>query len=159
MRRRRLRVRRRPPPPAPFPPLLPLPPPRAKTQLWGLREVQLRCCARRTVAGRQDAARARPARVTVAVAPAPAETGPRAGAASRDRIPLSAAARPGVAQEETDSADFAKCPVPGRCSGRRGARCAPRPTRPDPPALTPAAPRKVWELGRRKIKAAADLQI
>ena len=31
--------------------------------------------------------------------------------------------------------------------------------RPDPPAWAPAAPRKVWEVSRRKIKAAADLQI
>ncbi|XP_063476219.1 uncharacterized protein [Symphalangus syndactylus] len=64
-----------------------------------------------------------------------------------------AAARPGVAQEETDSADSPKSPGPEPRSG--GAQCAAGPaTLRDPPAGYPAAPRKVWELGAGKMKAA-----
>ncbi|XP_063503298.1 serine/arginine repetitive matrix protein 3-like [Pongo pygmaeus] len=64
-----------------------------------------------------------------------------------------AAARPGVAHEETDSADSAKSPGPEPRSG--GAQCAARPaTLRDPPAGDPAAPQKVWEPGAGKMKAA-----
>lgn len=90
--------------------------------------------------------------VTVTVIPARAQP---------DRLPPARAVRPGVLQEETDSADSAESPGPEPSGGWRSSAIrsvAGHPLRATRQPELPA-PQKVWELGKGKMKAASYLQI
>lgn len=92
--------------------------------------------------------------VTVTVAPARVQArSPTPGERRlRDRIPLAAAARPGVVQEETDSARSAESPGPDRRSrgGRRRAFGSPAGHPPRPARLGSSSPAEGLQTRKNK---------